>query len=53
MTGDLGFVRRADDMVALIHRDQGRWMEAVQRRLTGELDRLDVAIKTTWHPIGV
>ena len=31
-------------MVVLIHRDQNRWMEAVQRRLTEELDRLEVAI---------
>jgi RNA-directed DNA polymerase len=42
--GAIQFVRFADDMVVLIHRDQSRWMEAVQRRLTEELDRLEVTM---------
>jgi len=42
--GAVQFVRWADDMVVLIHRDQKRWMEAVLRRLTEELDRLEVAM---------
>jgi RNA-directed DNA polymerase len=42
--GAVGFVRWADDKELLIHREQSRWMTAVQRRLTEELDRLEVAM---------
>ena len=42
--GAIRFVRWADDMVVLVHRDQTRWMEPARRRLTEELERIEVAM---------
>ena len=42
--GAIRFVRWADDMVVLVHRDQMRWMVPARRRLTEELERIEVTM---------